>query len=90
MLVTELHLSRLSVILVYLLCFIIFCRQLCFDQEAVLPIFFFGVSILKRQCHVMETKFFRNDNFAVFVIGHIAEIFNYLSQNKGVILKMDC
>ena len=43
---------------------------------------------LKGLGHVMEKNFFRNDDFAVFVIGNITEIFHYFSQNEGVILKM--
>ena len=37
----------------------------------------------------METNFFRNDDFSVFLIVHITEIFHYFSQNIGVIVKMD-
>ena len=37
----------------------------------------------------MSANFFRNDYFAVFLIGHITETFHYLSQNEGVTLKMD-
>ena len=33
-------------------------------------------------------KLFRNDDFAVFLIGHITIIFHYFSQNESVILKM--
>ena len=36
----------------------------------------------------MYTNFFRNDDFAEFLIGHITEIFHLFSQNKGPILKM--
>ena len=34
-------------------------------------------------------KLFRNDDFAVFLIGHIIVIFHYFSQNESVISKMD-
>ena len=44
---------------------------------------------LKGQGHLMETNFFRNDDFAVFLIGHITVIFHYFSQNESVALKMD-
>ena len=37
----------------------------------------------------MQTNVFRNDDFAVFLIGHITVIFHYFSQNGSVILKMD-
>ena len=33
-------------------------------------------------------KLFRNDDFAVFLIGHVIEIFHFFCQNEGVILKM--
>ena len=46
-------------------------------------------SLLKGQGHVMETNFFRNHDFAIFLIGHITAILNYFSQNESVILKMD-
>ena len=36
-----------------------------------------------------NVNFFRNDDFAVFLIGRITEIFNYISQNDSAILKMD-
>ena len=40
-------------------------------------------------CNI-ETNFVQNDNFAVFLIGHMAEIFQILvSQNESVILKVD-
>ena len=39
--------------------------------------------VLKGQGHVLYTKFFRNNDFAVFLIGHITEIFHYFSQNEG-------
>ena len=35
------------------------------------------------------TNFFQNDNFAVYMIGHITEILHYFSQNEGVTLKKD-
>ena len=37
----------------------------------------------------MYTNFFRNDDFAVFFIGRITEIFNYVSQNDNATLKVD-
>ena len=48
-----------------------------------------NILLLKGMSHVMETNFFRNDDFAVFLIGQITEIFYYFSQNEGVILKMN-
>ena len=33
----------------------------------------------------MESKFFRNDDFAVYLIGHITDIFHCFSQNQSVI-----
>ena len=49
-----------------------------------------GVSkTLKGLSHVMLANFFPNNDFAVFLIGHITEIFHYFFQNEGVILKMD-
>ena len=44
---------------------------------------------LKGQGHAMSTYFFRNDNFAVFLIGHITVIFHYYSQNESVSLETD-
>ena len=35
------------------------------------------------------TNFFRNDDCAVFLTGHITVIFGYSAQNEGVIVKMD-
>ena len=47
-------------------------------------------NILKEQGHVMLKKnFFRKDDFSVFLIVHITELFHYFSQNIGAILKMD-
>ena len=37
----------------------------------------------------MLTNFFRKDDFAVFLIGHIPVIFQYFSQNESAMLKMD-
>ena len=37
----------------------------------------------------MQANFFRNDDFAEFLKGHITVIFHYFSQNEGVSLKMD-
>ena len=53
------------------------------------PILQFLNFSLKGPGHVLETNFFRNDDFAVFLIGHITEIFHYFSRNEGVVLKMD-
>ena len=33
--------------------------------------------------HIAKTNFFRNDDYTVFLIGHITEIFHYFCQNKG-------
>ena len=37
----------------------------------------------------METNFFRKEDFAVFLIGHITQILHYFSRNKGSVLKID-
>ena len=40
---------------------------------------------LKGQGHALSTDFFRNDDFAVFLIGHITVIFHFFNLKMNVL-----
>ena len=68
------------------------CSILRFDRYTSVHLFYHCFSstffIIKGARPRNVNKLLQNDDFVVFLIGHITEIFHYLSQNEGVILKM--